>query len=130
MILCSFSLGLDAGRCPRHEEPKVLKDTEVFLKMILDEVSKMVLNEGKSRALLDPNISLVMLGEEESSLKLRECWQSDGKEDALLCFKVDAGSCDRTSRDKSNLESKMDGLLILKKDLKRFEVDSNLEEVT
>ena len=49
---------------PRQEELKFLKDPKVFLKIILDE--------GKSRVLLNPNMSLVKLDDEGSSLKQDE----------------------------------------------------------
>ena len=63
---CFSALALDLLQedGPRQEELKVLKDPAFFLKMIL--------NEGKSRILLDPNTSLVKLNDQESSFKLCE----------------------------------------------------------
>ena len=56
---CFAALALDLLQedGPRKEELKVLKDPEVFLKIILDE--------GKSRGFLDPKISLVKSNDEE-----------------------------------------------------------------
>ena len=56
-----------------------MKDAEVFLWMILDE--------GKSRVLLDPNVSFVKLDDEESSLKWFESWLGDVQENIFLVFK-------------------------------------------
>ena len=47
----------------------------------------------------------------------------------LLVFEMGEGLEDKISGDESISESKIDWLYILKKDLKSFEVDSNLEEV-
>ena len=60
-MFCSFSLGLASGRWDKARRTEFLKDTKDFLKMILDE--------GKYRVLLNPNIYLVKLDDEESYLK-------------------------------------------------------------
>ena len=50
-MFAALALNLLQKDVPRQEEPKVLKDPKVFLKMIL--------HEGKSRGLLNPNVFLV-----------------------------------------------------------------------
>ena len=60
-----------------------MNDPEVFLWMIFDE--------GKSRVLLDPKISLVKLDDEESSLKRCEWLLGDSQENLSLVFKVGRG---------------------------------------
>ena len=47
----------------------------------------MILDEGKSRVLLDPKIYLVKLDDDESSLKWCEWWLGYGKEN-VSCFEV------------------------------------------
>ena len=67
----------------------------------------------------------------ELSLGLGEWWWSDDQESRLifLVFKTCGDLEDRMNGDESTLDSKIDRLLILKKYLKNFEVDSNLEDV-
>ena len=59
---CFAALALDLLQedAPRQEELKVSYDPKVLLNIILDE--------GESRVLLHPKISLVKLDDEESSL--------------------------------------------------------------
>ena len=54
----ALALGFLHEDVPRQEELKVLKDSKIFLWMIFDE--------GKSRVLLDPKISLARSHEGES----------------------------------------------------------------
>ena len=83
-----------------------MKDPEFFLKMILDEVLEMILDKSKSRVLLDPNFSLVMLDDDELYLKWFELWLGDGQENYFLVFEVGTVLEDRVSACKSTLESK------------------------
>ena len=46
----------------------------------------MILDERKSRVLLNPNVCLIMLDDEESSLKWCEWWLDDGQENFFLAF--------------------------------------------
>ena len=55
-----------------------MNDPKAFLWIILDE--------GKSRALLNPKISSLKLDDEESSLKLCERWLDDDQEIFFLAF--------------------------------------------
>ena len=68
---CFAALALDLLQedVPMQEELKVLKDSKFFLWIILDK--------GKSRGLMDPNISLVRLDDEELSLERCERWAGD-----------------------------------------------------
>ena len=67
--------------------------------------------------------------DEASFLKWCERWLDNGQEGTFLCFKIGKGLKDRMSGDESTLKYKIDWLPILKKELKNFEVDSNIEDV-
>ena len=55
----------------------------------------MILDEGKSRVLLNPKISSLKLDDGESSLKWCEWWLGDGKENFFLAFEEGGGLEDR-----------------------------------
>ena len=67
--------------------------------------------------------------DEESSFKWCEWWLGNWRERVFLVFEIGGGLEDMTSGDESISGSKIDWLSILKKYLKSFLVDSNLEEV-
>ena len=51
----------------------------------------MILDEGESRVLLDPKISLAKLDDKESCMKWGKWWWSDGQENMLIFSVFKAG---------------------------------------
>ena len=74
---------------------------------------------------MNPNVSSVKLDDEESSLKWCDLWLGNRKEGIFSVLWMGEVPEDRIIGDESILEIE----IYLKKDLKNFEVDSNLEDV-
>ena len=85
---------------PRQEELKGFDDPKVFLKIVLDE--------RKSRVLLNTNVSLVNADDEEQSFKWCERWLGDGREQFYLVFEIGESLEDRMSGDELTAGSKID----------------------